>query len=200
MLFHVIAAVASVAFVAQSALAQQTVQDVVNNINQVTQMAQNAKTALSGITELTGGPQVISSAQALEVALNNIVGNLNAEDTQEESTTPFTDCTDAEPIVDALSNVVGALREFLSTIIGKQIVFAQYTALSPIATALQSFKDAIDSSAQPTINLLPPCDDSNVINGEGELDYPLAEAIRLYKQTCIKSLDYPSIPPFCFSL
>ncbi|KAN0136007.1 hypothetical protein V8E53_006168 [Lactarius tabidus] len=200
MLFHVIAAVASVAFIAQGALAQQTVQDVVNNIDKVTQIAQNANTALSGATQLAREPQVKTSAKDLEDALKNIVENLNAEDTKEEATAPFTDCADADSIVVALSNVVGALRELLDTVIGKQSLFAQFMLLDPIATALQSLQTAIDSSAQPMINLLPACDGSTVINGESELDDTLGNAITLYKQTCIPSFDYPSVRPSCLTL
>ena len=56
---------------------------------------------------MSGTRRILASSleQNLEEGLNDIAQTINIETPKIQATTPFTDCTETEPIVDALNTV-----------------------------------------------------------------------------------------------
>ncbi|KAH9474941.1 hypothetical protein JR316_0012039 [Psilocybe cubensis] len=114
------------------------------------------------------------------------------------TTPPFTDDL-AGPIVDALTDFVKVHQILLSTVIGKQSIFAQFLLTAPIAAALRALESEVDFFAFSLIALIPTRT-SSVKDCQQSLDSSLGDAIAKYQAICIPSVLYPAIPPVCVSL
>ncbi|KAN0128113.1 hypothetical protein V8E53_013211 [Lactarius tabidus] len=199
MLFRIIATFASVALISQGALAGLTVQQVVDNIGIATTVSGNAANALSQITP-TSPPNVIeNTGQQLVTNFNTIISDLQGDITAMQATTPLTDCTVAQPIIDALRTFVNVHQTLLATVIGKHGILAQFGVTAPVATVLQSLEAVIDSFAFAMINMIP-CASDSVNSDQQQLDQTVGQAITLYQQLCIPNPLYPTLQPVCIGV
>ncbi|KIM37066.1 hypothetical protein M413DRAFT_423909 [Hebeloma cylindrosporum] len=192
MLFRPIIYLVSSVLFTQAALAALTPDQVVTNVGIVTSISGDLNSILSGLTNVETPAHVVNVAKTVTTDLESMISKLLGDLTARDATTPFTD-DEAEPIVDALRHVL------LSTVIGKQTIFAQFGLTGPIAEVLRRLEARIDSFSSSMTDLVPTRKDE-VASAKASLDSSVRNAYTKYEEICIPSPLYPAVPPVCASL
>ncbi|KAJ7871930.1 hypothetical protein B0H13DRAFT_1895579 [Mycena leptocephala] len=180
----------------RAALAALTPAQVVANIEVVTSVSKSCNDVLGDLIPNLGSAKTVG--ENIVTNLVKIITNLGADVTAMQATPPFIDAV-AGPIVDALKEFVRVHQQLLATVIGKHGIFAQFGVTAPIAAILQSLEAAIDAFAFAMINLIPT-KQGDVTADKNSLDASVVKTVTLYKQLCIPSPLYPTLPAICIGL
>lgn len=206
MLFRLIVAVASVSFFAQGAIAQVTVEGVADDLSTVASASLAAENVLIPITTSSSKSDVQTAAEEVDTSITTITNDLTSYTNAMEATSPFpvTDCTAAQDIINAQKRFVGIHESFLSQLVEKHPIFAEFLLAVDLAgefvTPLEDLKGAFDLFAAALANLLSNCDYTSILQElQDDFDGSVSDAISTYQQICVPSPLWPSVPPLCAS-
>ncbi|KAF7368099.1 UVI-1 protein [Mycena sanguinolenta] len=193
---------------------------VVAAINLISNISQNTNDVLTPLSTSTDDSMCTAQCiccttfQVLVNDINTIISNLNSTVTILEASGPL-DTTETDhsrrqtagaDIVAALDNFVAVHQAFLSTIIGKHSIFAQFQVTAPIADVLRNLEVIIDSFAFSLIAVIPEearraiqPQLGTVSSDQSALDTAVGNTITVYDEICIPSSLYPVILPSCVS-
>ncbi|KAF7368101.1 UVI-1 protein [Mycena sanguinolenta] len=193
---------------------------VVAAINLISNISQNTNDVISPLStstdDLAHAAQSTCSAtfQVLVNDINAIISSLNTTVTILEASGPLDTTKTAHSrrqtagadIVAALDNFVAVHQAFLSTIIGKHSIFAQFQVTAPIANVLRNLEVIIDSFAFSLIAVIPEearraiqPQLGTVSSDQSALDTAVGNTITVYDEICIPSSLYPVVLPSCVS-
>jgi hypothetical protein len=174
-----------------------TATQIVTTINSLAGQAQALNGVLGTLTTSSDPQQVMATAQSLVNGLNNMSSDLSAGATAIDGCSALSKAN-SETVASAFSNLAQVDLQFLSTIIGKHGIFAQFAQTAPIAAALRSFEGAFDYYSFGLANIAQSPAGS-ITNSQSTVNTALDNTVNTYQQICIPSPLYPIVMPICIS-
>ncbi|KAI0478676.1 hypothetical protein GGR56DRAFT_672683 [Xylariaceae sp. FL0804] len=179
-------ALATTVLSATQASAALTAAQVVGNIKYVTQLSANANADATGISASNGPdsiPRAIQDFKAIVTAVTQDVAAMeDTHKTRRQAATSGTSFSAQEQndICSAFRDFVTVHQQLLSTVIGKQSLFARYYYSAPMASILRSLEGGVDTLAYGIVDVVPTCA-RGAQSDKSKLDAALDQAIAKYQ-------------------
>jgi hypothetical protein len=161
-------------------------------------LARSVNTQTSSLNSNSAPGVVRDTAQAITGNLAAMSNELGDDANSLQQCGPLNNA-DSQAAATAFSGMTSATVQMLNALTGAHIIFAQYGATAPIASALRALESALDHFSG-TLTQIAPSQVGDIDASQSQADSATGNAITTYDQLCIPSPLYPTLPPICVGL
>jgi hypothetical protein len=155
-------------------------------------------TQASGLNSSSNPGVVRDTAQAITGNLAAMINELG-DDASSLQQCGALNNADSQAAATAFSGMTAATVQMLNALTSAHLVFAQYGATAPIASALRALESSLDYFSD-TLTQIAPSQAANIGASQSQADSATDNAITIYDQLCIPTPLYPTLPPICVGL
>ncbi|KAK6526570.1 hypothetical protein TWF694_005152 [Orbilia ellipsospora] len=195
MQFKTVIAVA-LGLLSTSSFAAITAESLIADIDVLTALSTSAMNHLSSLTPSNNPGQVSDQAQTLITNMNTMTRDASGDTMDTAGTTKFSDA-DATLILTSLDAFTTAHQSFLTTVIKKHLIFAQFGMTAPIAAVFRQWEAAMDAFGFTMQDAFPESGSSGLSKDLAALHNSIENTVTTYAQVCVPSPLYPTVQPVC---